>query len=103
MITLRLRPARRTLKRTKKAGCAEAGAALESQVEREMADGTTRTETQRMVRVGDEWKVETGGSVRVMTMPGGASGVLMESGGGGAPGTRKFEMRIEQQSAPVKP
>ena len=55
-----------------------------------------------MVRVGDEWKVETGGSVRVMTMPGGASGVLME-GNGSAPGTRRFEMRIEQQSTPVKP
>jgi RNA polymerase sigma factor (sigma-70 family) len=74
----------------------------ELQVEREMADGTTRTETQRMVRVGDEWKVETGGSVRVMTMPGGGSGVLMESGGG-APGAPQFEMRIEQRPAPVKP
>lgn len=68
----------------------------ELQVEREMADGTTRTETQRLVRVGDEWKVQPGGNVKVMEMPGGGTGVMINSGDGPG-GSTKLEMRIQQR------
>jgi hypothetical protein len=77
----------------------------ELQVEREMADGTTRTETQRVVRVGDEWKVQPGGNVQVMAMPGGGAGVMINPGPG-ADGSTKLEMRIEQRPGvplPTKP
>ena len=77
----------------------------ELQVEREMADGTTRTETQRVVRVGDEWKVQPGGNVQVMAMPGGGAGVMINSGEG-TDGSTKLEMRIEQRPGvplPEKP
>ncbi len=77
----------------------------ELQVEREMADGTTRTETQRVVRVGDEWKVQPGGNVQVMAMPGGGAGIMINSGNG-ADGSTKLEMRIEQRPGvplPTKP
>ncbi len=74
----------------------------ELQVEREFADGTTRTETQRMVRQGDEWKVQPSGNVRVLAMPGGAAGVMMESSVS-EPGASRIEMRIRQPSSPVKP
>jgi hypothetical protein len=64
------------------------------QVEREMADGTTRTEAQRLVRVGDEWKVQPGGNVQVMEMSGDGAGILIQSGDG-ADGSGKLEMRIK--------
>jgi hypothetical protein len=66
----------------------------ELQVEREMADGTTRTEAQRLVRVGDEWKVQPGGNVQVMEMSGDGAGILIQSGDG-ADGSAKLEMRIK--------
>jgi hypothetical protein len=75
----------------------------ELQVEREMADGTTRTEAQRLVRVGDEWKVQPGGNLQVMEMPGGGAGVMINSGQG-ADGSTKLEMRIEQRpGVPLPP
>lgn len=74
----------------------------ELQVERELADGTTRTENQRVVRVGDEWKVVPGGNVQVLTTPGGGAGVMIRSSEGGAPGAR-MEMRIERRPAPGSP
>lgn len=77
----------------------------ELQVEREMADGSTRTETQRVVRVGDEWKVQPGGNVQVMAMPGGGAGIMVNSGDG-ANGSTKLEMRVQQRTGvplPTKP
>lgn len=75
----------------------------ELQVEREMADGTTRTEAQRLVRVGDEWKVQPGGNLQVMETPGGGAGVMINSGQG-ADGSTKLEMRIEQRpGVPLPP
>jgi RNA polymerase sigma factor (sigma-70 family) len=74
----------------------------ELQVERELADGTTRTETQRLSRVGDEWKVEPGGNVQVLAVPGGGTGVRITSGSEGA-GASQLEMRIEQRPLLVKP
>ena len=74
----------------------------ELQVERELADGTTRTETQRLARVGDEWKVEPGGNVQVLAMPGGGAGVRITSGDEGT-GASQLEMRIESRAVPVKP
>ena len=75
----------------------------ELQVEREMADGTTRTEAQRLVRVGDEWKMQPGGNLQVMEMPGGGAGVMINSGQG-ADGSTKLEMRIEQRpGVPLPP
>lgn len=74
----------------------------ELQVERELADGSTRTETQRLARVGDEWKVEPGGNVQVLAMPGGGAGVRITSGAEGA-GASQLEMRIESRAVPVKP
>jgi hypothetical protein len=70
----------------------------ELQVERELADGSTRLETQRLSRVGDEWKVQPGGEVQVMAMPGGGTGVMIQQGAGN--GGAQLEMHVEQRAGP---
>ncbi len=57
----------------------------ELEVERELPDGSTTTEKHTVTKLGDDWKVQPGGTVEVMAMPGGGTGIRIGIESGGPP------------------